>query len=205
MYEKWASARELLESDEKITFGAIGASLGISKQAVAKKAKNDRWQKGETISTIVRRAHERADITSVNHTLPEVFWARGKEAKAPQVEDCRGKKIQPPEALADRVDLEESETSVALREESTAVAKRAEVLARHRQESNAVRSIAYDAIRAKDGAMAKVSKINAETLQVIQAMERKSWGLDRAESSGTQVIVIDRGNGPLPFLQSAIP
>lgn len=119
--------------------------------------------------------------------------AGGEEAEVPHVDDCRGKKNRQPETLADRGNLERPEVSLAQHEESAAAAKRAEVLARHRQESNAVRSIAYDAIRRKDGMMAKVAKINAETLQLIQAMERKAWGLDKAESSGTQVIVIDRG------------
>lgn len=190
-YEQWASAKARWESGEKITFGEIGALLGISKQAVARKAKDDRWQKRLDLPKAVNLAYQAADRATLNQTLPLAIVAVSNGRGSNDVDDCRGKNSGMVEAqciASDDVGMTSEQ-----REEAAIIAKRAEVLARHRQESNAVRSMMYDAIRSKDRDVSRLAKMCSETLQIIQSLERKAWGLDKAESLTPNVIVIDRG------------
>lgn len=77
--------------------------------------------------------------------------------------------------------------------EEQRVAVRAQVLERHRSEMNASRKKVYEALQGGDFERAKLAKITAEALQIIQNSERKSWGLDAGENAGgDKVIVIDR-------------
>lgn len=83
--------------------------------------------------------------------------------------------------------------SMEERAEAIAVRKRAEILARHRNELNAVRQVTYAAIKSKDFELSKVGKINAEAITIIQNAERKAWGLDKGDGEGNHTIIIERG------------
>lgn len=190
-YEQWAGAKARWESDEKITFGEIGALLGISKQAVARKAKDDRWQKRLDLPKVVNLAYQAADRATLNHTLPLAILAVSEKRESDDVDGCRDKNSGMVEAQS--VAGDDAGMTSEQREEAAIIAKRAEILSRHRQESNAVRSIVYDAIRSKDRDVSRLAKMCSETLQIIQGLERKAWGLDKAESLAPNVIVIDRG------------
>lgn len=192
-YEQWASAKMMWESDHKITFGEIGESLGISKQAVARKARDGRWQKCMDLPKVVKLAYQEADRMTSDHAMPPGFWAKSEEKEGANVDGCRSKKRDESEPGTAPPSTIFSDSSAAQDENALAVAKLVEILARHRHESNAVRSITYEAIRRKDSVMAKLGKLNAETLKIIQAMERIAWGLDKAESMRPQVVVIERG------------
>ncbi|MBR0882906.1 hypothetical protein JQ608_38450 [Bradyrhizobium liaoningense] len=84
---------------------------------------------------------------------------------------------------------------------------RATVIDRHRKEWSAPRKLAYDAIQkaATDPVTAyeraKLAKITAETLQIVQASERKAWGLDQQalgpDAEGV-VVVVERTSKQLP-------
>lgn len=78
-----------------------------------------------------------------------------------------------------------------------AVDVRAQVLDRHRKEWAAPRKIAYDAIQKGDFERAKLAKISAETLTLIQSGECRAYGINhetRAADSQT-VVVVERGGG----------
>lgn len=73
---------------------------------------------------------------------------------------------------------------------------RAAVLERHRKEWAAPRKLAYEAIKSNDFDKAKLAKISAETLTLIQAGEGKAYGLDplaRGQGGGTVVMVEREG------------
>ena len=72
-----------------------------------------------------------------------------------------------------------------------AVDKRAEVLARHRREWDGARKRIYMAVKSGDDKEAKLGKLIAEALAVVQAGERKAWQLDEKEAQ--TVVVIERG------------
>lgn len=84
-----------------------------------------------------------------------------------------------------------------------AVDVRAAVLDRHRKEWSAPRKLAYEAIQhgakgdmAKAQDMAKLAKLTAETLQIVQVGECRAFGLNEAArgADGGTVVVIERNN-----------
>lgn len=59
-------------------------------------------------------------------------------------------------------------------------ARKVAVLERHRQEWNEHSDLWWDAHYGRNIEMAKLAKIQAETLRLRQAVERNAWGLDTA-------------------------
>lgn len=75
----------------------------------------------------------------------------------------------------------------------SATDRRAAVLERHRREGDGPRKIAYQALQTGDIEKAKVAKAVAETLKIVQELERKAWGLDIVDAPcGDRVIVVER-------------
>jgi hypothetical protein len=58
---EWLSIRHKWETTPRITFGEAGAGYGVSKQAVAQKAKKEGWEKSTNLSAINQQAHKKAD------------------------------------------------------------------------------------------------------------------------------------------------
>ena len=92
-----------------------------------------------------------------------------------------------------------------------AVDVRAQVIDRHRKEWAAPRKIAYEAIQRADFERAKLAKITAETLTLIQSGECRAFGIT-AEGRGADartLVVIDREDGaaadPAPAAEPAAP
>ncbi len=176
--EQWAVSRAAWESDPKITHGQIGESLGVSKQAVAKKAKEQGWQKRFNIADVTSRAYQVAD------GIREEIKPQTRPACAPPVVASEPKSEAP-------TDLSPFELQQLA--EADAVAKRAAVLERHRVETNAPRQMVYSALKANDTERGKLAKIAAETLKILQECERKAWGFDREGEGQKLTVVIDRG------------
>jgi hypothetical protein len=57
--------------------------------------------------------------------------------------------------------------------------KRVEIVRNHREEWQSVRQLSREAAKEKNFEKAKLAKITAETIQIIQSGERKAWGLDQ--------------------------
>lgn len=64
----------------------------------------------------------------------------------------------------------------------TAVDLRARVIERHRKEWDDARNNVYKAIQLSDYEKARLGKITAESLKIIQDGERKAWGFDKETS-----------------------
>lgn len=78
-----------------------------------------------------------------------------------------------------------------------AVDVRAQVIDRHRKEWAAPRKIAYEAIQKGDFERAKLAKISAETLTLIQAGECKAFGITpESKGDGRTVVVVERESAP---------
>lgn len=96
----------------------------------------------------------------------------------------------------------------AAREVSTdhAVGIRAAVLDRHRKEWAAPRKLAYESVTKRDFELAKLAKITAETLQIVQVGECRAFGLDHASrgNDGGTVVLIERG-GAAPADEIPVP
>jgi len=93
--------------------------------------------------------------------------------------------------LDDEVAAAEAARDVAV---DLAVDVRAQVIDRHRKEWAAPRKIAYEAIQKGDFERAKLAKISAETLTLIQAGECKAFGItpDSKGADGRTVVVVER-------------
>lgn len=91
-----------------------------------------------------------------------------------------------------RVDAKELASTREAGVES-ATDRRAAVLERHRREVDGPRKIAYQALQTLDIEKAKLAKTVAESLKIVQELERKAWGLDVVDvPSNNRVIVVER-------------
>lgn len=169
--EQWQVARLAYESDPAKSYADIGKILGTSKQSVYRKATADGWQKRISNAEAADRAYQVADGIKKTTNAGDLAAFGSDRYDA---------------VTANR----ESVTNVAVED---VVARRAEVLARHRGEINAVRKLVYDAIKgAGDGEKAKTAKAAAEAMRIVQECERKSHGLDREDKQQPPVVIIDR-------------
>ena len=113
--------------------------------------------------------------------------------------------------LSDEVAVQEASRDVSVQH---AVDIRAGVLDRHRKEWSAPRKLAYDAIQLSNQGKqtdaferAKLAKITAETLQIVQVGECRAFGLNEAArgADGGTVVVIDRQGGTTTEVQTGGP
>lgn len=57
----WAAARLKWEADPALTFAALGHALGVSDEAVRKRAKAEAWERVRSLKQIAERAQLKAD------------------------------------------------------------------------------------------------------------------------------------------------
>jgi len=76
------------------------------------------------------------------------------------------------------------------------IGRHAQVLDRHRKEWSAPRKIAYEAVQKGDFERAKLAKITAETLKLIQDGECRAYGITQEARGGDArtVVVVERGS-----------
>lgn len=84
---------------------------------------------------------------------------------------------------------------------------RAQVIEKHRREWVAARQLSYEAIKGRDFERAKLAKITAETIAIIQKSERVAYGLDIPDDAGARAgaqttVVIEREALPPPSADS---
>jgi hypothetical protein len=175
---EWAQARAVWEADPKVNYVHVAQEFGVTKQAVALRAKKDSWQKKADMPHIVREAHRAADQKSAP---PTPIGKKGAAAAdKPKIERA------PPAMLPTPQDRAEAVTR--------AVDHRAELLSRHRTEWEDVRSLVNEAITENDFDKAKLGKITSEATKIIQDGERKAWGIDQdqGDDKGKTTIIIER-------------
>ncbi len=194
--EQWAVARAQWEGDPSVTFGDIAENLGTSRQAVQLQSKRKGWQRRLALEELAVRAQEEADA-NVTHFAP-----RKPESEADVYVTTPEFQQRAPiarELPSVPVGLSSEQAVAAVTQQ--AVDKRAEVLTTHRKEWVAVRGVAYKALKSKDMVEAKVSKILAEAVKVLQDGERRAWGLDGEPpkpgqpGASVQVLVNRRSKG----------
>ena len=71
----------------------------------------------------------------------------------------------------------------------TAVDLRARVIERHRKEWDGARNNVYKAIQLSDYEKARLGKVTAEALKIIQEGERKAWGFDKETEEKSKVVI----------------
>lgn len=193
----WAIARARWEGEPRCSFPDLTDFLGVSKQAIAKRAKKDGWAKKLTMSNIVDKAHAAAD-RKISREAAVASKGKGAVVAAvkPGVLAPAGSPTAAvvPAAIPDSKNATPEMLAVAV--EDAAVDARAQVLTKHRNEWNAARSLIYKSIKSNNQDDAKTAKIIAEGIKITQDGERKAWGLDAGETPPGQVrIVIERQEG----------
>ncbi len=63
--EQWAAARAKWEADAALSHADIAADLGVSRQAVAKRAAAEGWARAPELADLAKRAHLKADRRQV--------------------------------------------------------------------------------------------------------------------------------------------
>lgn len=184
-----AAARAIYEATPGATCGLVHRELGgkVPESTIRRWKAEDGWKSvARTVSDLPARAA----------ALANSFKVRMSELGKP---------------LSDEVAAQEASRDVSVQH---AVDIRAGVLDRHRKEWSAPRKLAYDAIQLSNkgdqtGAFerAKLAKITAETLQIVQVGECRAFGLNEAArgADGGTVVVIDRQSGATTEVQTGGP
>jgi hypothetical protein len=153
----------MYESDPSVSKAQVATHFGVSKGVVDRYSLEEGWKKAENTAAMTAEAHRLADRVST--------------AIEPLV-------LHPtPEAMAD---VQRTVT----RDEGAE--RRAQIVDRHRDEWKVVRGLSAEALKGRDFERAKLAKITAETIKLLQDGERRAWGLDQGE--GNTTVVIDRGS-----------
>lgn len=184
-----AAARAIYEATPGATCGLVFQELG----GKVPESTLRRWKAEDGWKSVARTV---TDLPARAAALANSFKVRMSELGKP---------------LSDEVAAKEAAQEVSTQH---AVEIRAAVLDRHRREWSAPRKIIYDAIQksAKGDVvggfeMAKLGKITAETLQIVQVGECRAFGLNEAArgADGGTVVVIDRQSGATTELQTGGP
>lgn len=175
-----ATARALWEGVPNASCASVAAEMDVPEYAVQRWKREGGWVKThQRMPGMSARAHAVAD--SYTEKVAEAVGATGEPANAP-------------------VTIEVAQQSVA---DGFAVDVRGQLLNRHRQEWSAPRKLAYDAIKAAGTPgsdpvaafeKAKLAKITAETLTLIQSGELRAYGMKPGDIDAGMV-VIERGDG----------
>lgn len=164
--ERLVAARALYEGTPGMTLKVLSVETGIPKGQLEYRAKAEGWKKNyqaTQLGPMSDRAQDAADR----------YGAKVADA---------GPEITP----------EQKTEAVLETVAEVAVDQRAQVIDRHRREWAAPRKLSYEAVQSRDFEKAKLAKITAETLQIIQANERKAWGIEQGDGD-SNVFVIERG------------
>lgn len=168
--ERKAAARILYETIPGMSQEKVAEQVGVSTRTVEDWSRKEGWNKAPL--------------------LPPKSMSETAQAVADQYVS----------KLADYgPEITDEDKQVALLEtaEKTAIELRAALIDRHRKEWAGPRKLVYEAIRNRDFELAKLAKITAEQLEIVQRAERKAWGiLDKEGESKTTTVIIDRDRGP---------
>lgn len=167
--KRWVAARALYEGTPGMTMAKLAEKTGLGKSSLERKANEQGWKKNFVMGQMTEEAQKAADM-----------FAQKVDEFGPEITAEEKQKIA---------------TEVV---HQVAVDVRAEVLDRHRREWAIPRKLSQEAVLLRDLKpgeafdRAKMAKITAETLKILQDGERKAWGLDVGELPPGDVLVIER-------------
>lgn len=175
MASRRAAARALFEGQPGATIDTVAAEVGVEPKLIRAWKAEGKW---------VVATKAAAGLSARAAELANNFKVRMSQIGTP---------------LSDEVAAAEAAREVG---QEFAVDIRAEVLSRHRKEWAAPRKVAYEALQQAGkgdvaGAFerAKLAKITAETLTLVQVGECRAFGLnhDARAGDGQTVVVVERG------------
>lgn len=186
--EQWKFAKVMWQAEPLKTLSQLAESLNVSKQLVARKAREQEWKKCTDIDALAKRAYEIADARSACLNDSEID--ENAEVRPSGMADVVDKVASNNLGSSGLLSVFELQR-IAVRD---AASKRASILERHRNEINGARKLLYEAIKGSgDIETAKLAKVVAETMKTLQEAERKSWGFERDDNKPAPTIIIERG------------
>jgi hypothetical protein len=165
---QWEKIRQKWEDDPRDGYVWIISeeSLSVSRQAMAKRAKDEGWAKAMSLKSIVERAQKKAD---------------GPPA-------ARTERKKPKKKVDEKVDEVASSTFSAAECNESSIDLRSAVIKTHRDEWKEHRAV-FDLDTMADAEtglnMSRQAKTAAEVIKIRQEGERKAWGLDAVETDVT--------------------
>ena len=163
--EMKAKAQIMWETDLNMTHPKVAEELGIPWKTIERWSKTEKWKK-VSANNFADRAEKIADT-----------YVGNLEKYGPEIT------------------TEQRNRAVAETTDKIAADLRADVVDRHRREWQAPRQISYEAIKERNFEKAKLAKITAETLMLIQNGERRAWGMDKTDKPGegeNTIVVVER-------------
>jgi hypothetical protein len=174
--ERKAAARALFEGQPGATCETVAAEVGVPVGTVR------RWKAEGGWRPAVKKLPE---LSARAGALADSFKVKMSELGKPMDDEVAAAEVAREVATDFAVDV------------------RAQVLDRHRKEWAAPRKIAYDAIAKGDFERAKLAKISAETLTLIQMGECRAYGIKPEDKGDSRtVVVVDRESDPVPVSDS---
>jgi len=178
--DRHAAARALFENTPNIKFGEIARQVGCAVDDVR------RWRKDDA---------EAGQPWQVAHEWDNsVMSDRAKEL----AERYRNQSVD----LNQLAESESEAKAVATFSTTVGAEVRSQLLEKHQQEWIGPRALIYNAMKlAKQGKvsegfeLAKVAKISAETLTLVQQGELKAFGIKPGEPDDAPLVVIERSGG----------
>lgn len=167
--ERYQAARIIYESTPGMSYVKLADMTGISWRSLEDRGREEGWTRRELLPP--KGLNEAAQAVADKYS--------GKLAEyGPELSPEQAKQA----ALVDTV-------------AEVAVDVRGQLIERHRREWGAIRTMVYEGIKKREyGDIAKLAKISAETLQIVQSNERKAWGIDKAGDGDAKLtVVIERG------------
>lgn len=173
--ERYAAARVLYETTPGMTFIKLAEETGMSVRALEERSRGEgTWSKCPLLPNSAMS--ERAQVVA------DVYTAKVAD-------------------YGDDISKDQKLAAMRATAEDVAVDMRAQVLDRHRREWQPIRNRVYKQLDPRTQMdektrfeMSKTTKINAETLAILQLGERKAWGLDKpgegdGGSQGVTVVI----------------
>lgn len=191
--DPWSLARARYEIDPLENFTRLSKDLKVSRQYVAKRATAEGWVKALDSGGLAHAANVAADKTP-----PPPLATIGQPPPmppAPTPLPAPGAP-RPPETLVapgGSMDLAAAATTAA-------IAQRADILSRHRNEWRVARGLWQEVIAGRSKPNAELSKLALRMtmgLKTIQEGERRAWGLDMPEApppgiQATVKVIVER-------------
>lgn len=173
--DQWAEMRSAWEASPKQGLAWLvrkeGGPFDVTEEAVRQRRAREGWTKRGALGALAEKAHLAADGPRLAPPDPELGPQVGDadSGASPAAGEASGAPELGPDAA-----------------EKGAVEQRAELIQKHRDEWKAARAMLYRSMRLGRAATgfeaAKFAKISSETMAIIQAGERKAWGLDAAQA-----------------------
>jgi hypothetical protein len=181
--DQWAEIRSQWEASPKQGLAWLvrkeGGPWDVTEEAVRMRRAREGWAKRGALGDLAEKAHLVADG-------PRLGPGPDPELGVGQLGPSDSGASSGPGEASEGAELGSGDAT-----EKSAVEQRAELIQKHRDEWRASRALLYRSMkiaRTSTGfEAAKFAKISAETLALIQAGERKAWGLDAAQADLKQL------------------